>query len=77
LQSKWPRPSAGLGTKVSVVQRSGQILTKEDKDMADEVMQVLTSEGVDFHLKALVLGVKDLGKEKEVSVKDKEGKSLP
>jgi pyruvate/2-oxoglutarate dehydrogenase complex dihydrolipoamide dehydrogenase (E3) component len=62
-----------LGTKVSVVQRSGQILTKEDRDMADEVMKVLTSEGVDFHLKASVQGVKDLGKEKEVSVKYQEG----
>jgi pyruvate/2-oxoglutarate dehydrogenase complex dihydrolipoamide dehydrogenase (E3) component len=64
-----------LGTKVSVVQRSGQILTKEDEDMADEVMKVLSSEGVDFHLKASVQGVKDLGKEKEVSVKDPEGKT--
>jgi pyruvate/2-oxoglutarate dehydrogenase complex dihydrolipoamide dehydrogenase (E3) component len=62
-----------LGTKVSVVQRSGQILTKEDKDMADEIMQVLTSEGVTFHLNSSVLGAKDLGKEKELSVKDKEG----
>jgi pyruvate/2-oxoglutarate dehydrogenase complex dihydrolipoamide dehydrogenase (E3) component len=41
-----------LGTKVTVVQRSGQILTKEDKDMADEVMDVLASEGVTFHLNA-------------------------
>jgi pyruvate/2-oxoglutarate dehydrogenase complex dihydrolipoamide dehydrogenase (E3) component len=64
-----------LGTKVSVVQRSGQILSKEDKDMADEVMQVLASEGVDFHLNTLVLGVKDLGHGKEVHIKNKEGKT--
>ena len=32
---------ARLGTKVMVVQRSGQILSKEDKDMADIVMEVL------------------------------------
>jgi len=64
-----------LGTKVDVVQRSGQILTKEDKDMADVVMQVLASEGVAFHLNTSVLGVKDLGKEREVFVKDKEGKT--
>jgi pyruvate/2-oxoglutarate dehydrogenase complex dihydrolipoamide dehydrogenase (E3) component len=64
-----------LGTKVDLVQRSGQILTKEDKDMADEVMQVLASEGVTFHLNTSILGVKDLGKEREVSVKDKEGKT--
>jgi len=64
-----------LGTKVSVVQRSGQILTKEDTDMADELMQVLAAEGVTFHLNTSVLGVRDLGGQKEVSVKDKEGKT--
>ena len=62
-----------LGTKVSVVQRSGQILTKEDKDMADEIMKVLGSEGVTFHLNASVLRVKDLGSEKEIVLKDGEG----
>ena len=61
-----------LGTKVSVVQRSGQILTKEDKDMADEIMKVLGSEGVTFHLNASVLRVKDLGSEKELVLKDGE-----
>jgi pyruvate/2-oxoglutarate dehydrogenase complex dihydrolipoamide dehydrogenase (E3) component len=64
-----------LGTKVSVVQRSGQILSKEDKDMADEVMQVLAAEGVFFHLNVSVLGVKDLGNEREVIIKDKEGRT--
>jgi pyruvate/2-oxoglutarate dehydrogenase complex dihydrolipoamide dehydrogenase (E3) component len=62
-----------LGTKVTVIQRSGQILSKEDKDMADEVMAVLASEGVTFYLNTSVLGVKDLGIEREVKIKDKEG----
>ncbi len=66
-----------LGTRVSVVQRSGQILSKEDKDMADEVMQVLAAEGVDFHLNAPVLGVRDLGHGKEVRIKTKEGEVVP
>jgi pyruvate/2-oxoglutarate dehydrogenase complex dihydrolipoamide dehydrogenase (E3) component len=64
-----------LGTKVSVVQRSGQILSKEDKDMADEVMHVLASEGVTFHLNTSVLGVRDLGQQREVSIKDKDGRT--
>ncbi len=64
-----------LGTKVSVVQRSGQILSKEDKDMADEVMQVLAAEGVAFHLNSSVLGVRDLGSGKEVRIRNKEGES--
>ncbi len=62
-----------LGTKVTVIQRSGQILSKEDKDMADEVMAVLALEGVTFYLNTSVLGVKDLGIEREVMIKDKEG----
>lgn len=65
-----------LGTMVSVVQRSGQILTKEDKDMADEIMKVLTSEGVAFHLNASVVRVKDLGSEKEIVLRDGDGKTL-
>ena len=62
-----------LGTRVTVVQRSGQILSKEDKDMADGVMDVLSREGVTFCLDTSVLGVRDLGKEKEVSIKIKDG----
>ncbi|MDY7033430.1 MAG: FAD-dependent oxidoreductase [Thermodesulfobacteriota bacterium] len=58
-----------LGSKVSVVQRSGQILSKEDKDMADEVMKVLISEGVEIHLNASVIRAKDWGSEREVIIK--------
>jgi len=60
-----------LGTKVSVIQRGGQILSKEDKDMADGVMQVLSAEGVTIHLNASILDVKDLGREREIRFKDK------
>lgn len=59
-----------LGTKVIVIQRSGQILSREDKDMADEVMDVLSSEGVIFHLNASLIRVKDRGAEKEVTIKN-------
>ena len=44
-----------LGTAVTVVQRSAQILSKEDKDMADTVMEVLTQEGIRFYLNATVV----------------------
>jgi len=64
---------ARLGTKVTVIQRSGQILSKEDKDMADMVMNVMASEGVSFHLNAAVLSMKDLGSEREVVIKDYTG----
>jgi len=57
-----------LGSKVTVVQRSNQILSKEDKDMADTVMEVLQSEGVTFNLNSSVMSVRDLGSEREVVV---------
>jgi pyruvate/2-oxoglutarate dehydrogenase complex dihydrolipoamide dehydrogenase (E3) component len=63
-----------LGTKVVVIQRSGQILSKEDKDMADEVMNVLSSEGILFHLNASVIRTSDRGSEREVVIKDENGK---
>ncbi len=55
-----------LGTEVSVIQRSPQILSKEDKDMADQVMNVMSAEGVTFYLGTSLVSVKDLGDEKEV-----------
>ena len=67
---------ARLGTLVSVVQRSGQILSKEDKDLADEVMQVLISEGVIFYLNAAVVRVGESGNEREVIIKDTQGREV-
>ena len=63
-----------LGTQVSVVDMADQILSKEDKDMADTVMEVLRSEGVTFYLNVAVVGTKDLGTEREVILKDSQGK---
>ena len=59
-----------------MIQRSGQILSKEDKDVADGVMDVLSSEGVIFHLNASVVRTRDLGTEREVLIKDGEGKEV-
>lgn len=57
-----------LGTKVTVIQRPGQILHKEDDDMAALVMNVLSSEGVTFYLKASIESTRDLGSEREVVI---------
>lgn len=62
-----------LGTKVHVIQRSGQILSKEDKDMADQVMAVLADEGVEFHINTSLISTKDLGNRKELIYKTKDG----
>ncbi len=63
-----------LGTDVTVVQRSGQILSKEDRDMADIVMEVLKKEGVKFYLNSKVLRVSDHGSEREVQIQSGEDK---
>jgi pyruvate/2-oxoglutarate dehydrogenase complex dihydrolipoamide dehydrogenase (E3) component len=65
-----------LGTRVSVIQRSGQILSNEDKDMADGVMEVLKEEGVKIYLNTAILSAKDLGTEQEVVIQTKGGAPL-
>ncbi|MBU1181196.1 MAG: FAD-dependent oxidoreductase [Proteobacteria bacterium] len=58
-----------LGSKVTVIQREDQILGKEDKDMADQVMNLMSAEGVIFYLNASVVRVKGSGKDKKVVIK--------
>jgi pyruvate/2-oxoglutarate dehydrogenase complex dihydrolipoamide dehydrogenase (E3) component len=57
-----------LGTRVTVIQRSAQILTKEDKDMADKVMQTLTREGIKFFLSAAVIEAEENAHEKQLTI---------
>ena len=63
-----------LGTEVSVIQRSNQILSKEDEDMAGEVMESLLSEDVRIHLNATVVSTKDLGTEREIIIREPQDK---
>jgi pyruvate/2-oxoglutarate dehydrogenase complex dihydrolipoamide dehydrogenase (E3) component len=63
-----------LGTRVSVIQRSNQILSKEDRDMADLVMNNLREEGVTFYMNSKILSVADLGNEREVKIQSGEEK---
>jgi pyruvate/2-oxoglutarate dehydrogenase complex dihydrolipoamide dehydrogenase (E3) component len=67
---------ARLGSQVTVIQRSNQILSREDKDMADLVMAAMTREGVVFHLEAGVEDVRDLGDRRQVTIKTKAGEVL-
>jgi pyruvate/2-oxoglutarate dehydrogenase complex dihydrolipoamide dehydrogenase (E3) component len=64
-----------LGTEVTLVQRSGQILSKEDKDMADVVMDILKNEGVTFYLDASVVRISDHGGSKKVVIRTGSGKT--
>jgi pyruvate/2-oxoglutarate dehydrogenase complex dihydrolipoamide dehydrogenase (E3) component len=65
-----------LGTKVFVIQRSDQVLTKEDKDMADQVVNVLSDEGVIFYLNASVISARGIGDEKEIVIKTGQGETI-
>lgn len=65
-----------LGTQVTVVDRAGQILVKEDKDMADSVMNILVSEGVSFYLSANIQSVADKGRVKKLTIIDSAGNQV-
>jgi pyruvate/2-oxoglutarate dehydrogenase complex dihydrolipoamide dehydrogenase (E3) component len=58
-----------LGTKVSVVERLSQILSADDKDLTDKVMDILKAEGVEFYLDSSVISTRDIGDEKEIVFK--------
>ncbi len=61
-----------LGTAVSVIQRSGQILSREDRDMADAVMQNLAAEGVKFYLNTSIMSVRNSAAGREVLLRGKD-----
>jgi pyruvate/2-oxoglutarate dehydrogenase complex dihydrolipoamide dehydrogenase (E3) component len=67
---------ARLGTEVTMIQRSNQILSKEDKDMADIAMGAMETEGVRFYLGAGIRQIKDLGEERQVDITDSQGIEL-
>jgi pyruvate/2-oxoglutarate dehydrogenase complex dihydrolipoamide dehydrogenase (E3) component len=62
-----------LGTRVNVIQRSDQILSKEDKDMADTVMEKLSEEGVHFAVGSSISKVTEKDGSKLVTFKNREG----
>jgi pyruvate/2-oxoglutarate dehydrogenase complex dihydrolipoamide dehydrogenase (E3) component len=63
-----------LGTRVTVINRSPRILGKEDKDMADAVVQILASEGVQFVLDASIKQVDHVHGQAQVTLTDRTGK---
>lgn len=58
-----------LGTRINVVDMSGQILGKEDKDMANAVKENMEKEGVNFFLESAIQEVSDSGVEKAVTIR--------
>lgn len=46
-----------LGSRVTVVQRGPRMLSREDSDVSDEMLRILTAEGVEVLLATEILGV--------------------
>jgi pyruvate/2-oxoglutarate dehydrogenase complex dihydrolipoamide dehydrogenase (E3) component len=67
---------ARLGSRVSVVQRSHQILSKEDQDLADMVMQALEQEGVKFYLNTKLRGARAVNGRPHLQFSDAEGREV-
>jgi len=65
-----------LGSRVTVIQRSTQILSKEDKDLADLVMETLANEGIVFHLGCRVLSADNQGNTRRVHIETADGEKL-
>ncbi len=65
-----------LGSRVEVVQRSKQILSREDRDMAELVMAKMGAEGVRFHLDTRVTGVREAGGEVILIYEDNNAKEI-
>jgi pyruvate/2-oxoglutarate dehydrogenase complex dihydrolipoamide dehydrogenase (E3) component len=62
-----------LGTRITVIQRSSQILSREDKDLADSVMEMMALEGVSFALGSSIVSVAEKDGRKEVKFKTSAG----
>lgn len=59
-----------LGSKVTVLQRSPQILSSEDADLADDLKKILENEGIEFHLGCTMLSAAEEGAEKTVAIRN-------
>ena len=57
---------ARLGTEVTLIQRSGQILSRDDRDMAEMALAALQADGVKVYLDTDILRTEDKGTHKEV-----------
>jgi pyruvate/2-oxoglutarate dehydrogenase complex dihydrolipoamide dehydrogenase (E3) component len=55
-----------LGSKVTVIQRGAHILSNEDPDMSDVLLEQMTADGIDFYLGTRIISVGKAGQSKEV-----------
>jgi pyruvate/2-oxoglutarate dehydrogenase complex dihydrolipoamide dehydrogenase (E3) component len=62
-----------FGSRVTVIHNSGQIVPREDPEVANELQKILEEEGLTFHLDAQTTRVEQKGSEIEVSVEGLHG----
>ncbi len=65
-----------LGSKVTVLQRSPQILSSEDADLADELTHILENEGIIFHLGCTMISAEAEGDLKKIALRTSDGHNL-
>ncbi len=65
-----------FGTDVTVVDMAPGILPKDDLDLSTEIMEILKDEGIKFYLNHTIEATADLGNQKEVTLKSKNGNTL-
>ncbi|WP_462324110.1 dihydrolipoyl dehydrogenase family protein [Desulfoplanes sp.] len=67
---------ARLGSRVTIIQRSEQLLSREDPDMATIIQQCLEEEGITVRTGLSLARVSSVGEMKRVKVTDGQGKNL-
>jgi pyruvate/2-oxoglutarate dehydrogenase complex dihydrolipoamide dehydrogenase (E3) component len=65
-----------FGTDVTVVDMAPGILPKDDLDLSTEIMEILKDEGVKFYVNHAIEAAADLGNQREVTLKSKNGNTL-
>ncbi len=65
-----------FGSQVTIIQRGGKLLTREDDDVSEEVVKILQEDGITFHFNANTLRAETLADGKiELTIRTPEGES--
>ena len=65
-----------FGARVSIIETESQLLSKEDKDIADELCQILRDEGLEIYLNSEAQKVRQTGDEIEIKIKTEDGEKM-
>ena len=57
-----------LGSKTTVVERSAKLISKEDDDIANSILECLQNEGIEFHLNSEAIKVSKKGEKISITI---------